>query len=101
MVNLGVALWTAIGAVALAAMLSINTNQSSEEYTATLVISFFVAFVLGYVIAVPIFSVVSSAINSVIVLYAEAPGEFQANHPKLASDMLQSWRQAYPSEFRY
>jgi hypothetical protein len=46
-------------------------------------------------------TLVSSAVNTVIVCYAEAPAEFQVNHPKLSEDMRATWRQAWPSEFSY
>jgi Plasma-membrane choline transporter len=58
-------------------------------------------FIVGYAISSTMFSVVSSAVNTVIVCYAEAPNEFQANHPQLSDRMRTAWRQAYPDEFRY
>jgi hypothetical protein len=48
-----------------------------------------------------LFSLVSSAVNTVIVCYAEAPAEFQQNHPQLSEQMRISWRQAYPVECHY
>jgi hypothetical protein len=48
-----------------------------------------------------LFSVVSSGVNTVIVCYAEAPNEFQINHPDLSQKMRDSWRQAWPNEFGY
>ena len=43
-------------------------------------------------------SVVSSAVNTVIVCFAEAPNEFQMNHPELSNEMRAGWRQAWPEE---
>ena len=60
-----------------------------------------VGFILGFALCATLFSVVSSAVNTVIVCYAEAPNEFQQNHPQLSEEMRAAWRQAWPNEFRY
>lgn len=44
-------------------------------------------------------AVVESGVNTTIVLYAESPAEFEANHPQLSAEMRDAWRQAWPSEF--
>ena len=48
-----------------------------------------------------LFSVVGSACKAVIVLYAEAPNQFQANHPELSNMMRDRWQQAWPLDFKY
>jgi hypothetical protein len=58
-----------------------------------------VPFGIGYSMAITVFSVIGSAVNTVIVCYAEAPNEFQTNHPQLSELMTNGWRQAYPDEF--
>eukprot|EP00585_Thalassiosira_rotula_P007315 CAMPEP_0196137484 /NCGR_PEP_ID=MMETSP0910-20130528/5440_1 /TAXON_ID=49265 /ORGANISM="Thalassiosira rotula, Strain GSO102" /LENGTH=596 /DNA_ID=CAMNT_0041397949 /DNA_START=48 /DNA_END=1838 /DNA_ORIENTATION=- len=63
--------------------------------------AFFIGFVVGTVLTSTLMTLVSSAVNTVIVCYAEAPREFQENHPKLAEDMRTTWRQFWPSEFYY
>jgi hypothetical protein len=35
------------------------------------------------------------------VCFAEAPAEFEANHPYLSNEMRMAWRQAWPSECGY
>jgi len=45
------------------------------------------------------FNVVSSAVNATIVLFAEAPSEFQANHPELSNQMRMAYVDAYPGLF--
>jgi hypothetical protein len=60
-----------------------------------------IGMVLGFVLCSSLFSLISSGVNTVIVCFAEAPGEFQINHPQLAAEMIQSWRDAYPQEFGY
>ena len=60
-----------------------------------------IGVMIGFVMCSTLFSLVSSAVNTVIVCYAEAPHEFEQNHPQLSEQMRSSWRQAYPAEFRY
>jgi hypothetical protein len=67
----------------------------------TLGVAFVVGLVNGFVMCNTLFSLVSSAVNAVIVCYAEAPSEFQTNHPRLSQDMRAAWSQAYPVDFRY
>eukprot|EP00545_Synedropsis_sp_CCMP1620_P000608 CAMPEP_0119011304 /NCGR_PEP_ID=MMETSP1176-20130426/5585_1 /TAXON_ID=265551 /ORGANISM="Synedropsis recta cf, Strain CCMP1620" /LENGTH=534 /DNA_ID=CAMNT_0006964105 /DNA_START=28 /DNA_END=1632 /DNA_ORIENTATION=+ len=62
---------------------------------------FFLGFLFGFALAATLFSVVSSAVNTVIVCYAEAPAEFQQNHPKLSEEMRAAWKQAWPNDFSY
>ena len=61
--------------------------------------SFFIGFMIGAVLTSTLMPLVSSVVNTVIVCYAEAPAEFQTNHPKLSEDMRVAWRQAWPTEF--
>ena len=63
--------------------------------------AFFVGFIAGAVLAFTLLTLVSSAVNTVLVCYAEAPREFELNHPKLSQDMRSAWREAWPEEFRY
>ncbi len=44
--------------------------------------------------------VVASAVDTVIVCFAEAPNDFRRHHPQLHQDMVEAWRQTYPTEFR-
>ena len=63
--------------------------------------SFFIGFIIGAVLTSTLMTLVSSAVNTVIVCYAEAPREFELNHPKLSEDTRAAWRQAWPTEFNY
>lgn len=56
---------------------------------------------IGFIMCSTLFSLIGSAVKVVIVCYAEAPSEFQENHPKLSEQMRHSWRIAYPFEFHY
>ena len=62
---------------------------------------FRIGLVTGTVLTSVLMSIVSSAVNTVIVCYAEAPQEFQKQHPNLSEQMCVSWRQAFPSHFKY
>lgn len=61
-------------------------------------VGFVLGFLVGFLFASIMMSVVASAVNTVIVCFAEAPAEFQANHPELSNDMRMAWRQAWPME---
>jgi hypothetical protein len=39
---------------------------------------------------------IASAVNAVIVLFAEAPAEFQQNYPELSNQMRTAWSDAFP-----
>jgi hypothetical protein len=50
-------------------------------------------FFVGFLFASIMISVVgSAAVNTVIVCFAEAPAEFEANHPELSHEMRTTWR---------
>ena len=58
--------------------------------------AFFIGFIVGLVLSSILLGVVGSAVNTVIVLFAEAPSEFAHNHPDLDLEMRTSWREAWP-----
>jgi Plasma-membrane choline transporter len=62
---------------------------------------FGIGFLVGYAVCAVLFSVVSSAVNAVIVCYAEAPNDFQRNHLELSKQMRNAWRLAWPNDFSY
>jgi hypothetical protein len=41
-------------------------------------------------------SVVASGVNTVIVLFAESPAEFEQNYPELSAQMREAWANAFP-----
>lgn len=63
--------------------------------------AFVAGAMIGFVLCSTLFGLISSAVNTVIVCFAESPAEFQANHPRLSQQMVLAWREAYPSEFGY
>ncbi|GKY99372.1 hypothetical protein MPSEU_000892000 [Mayamaea pseudoterrestris] len=70
-----------------------STDGSSSN---ALVYAFVIGFVVGLVITSILLSLVGSGVNAVIVLFAEAPAEFQQNHPDLSNKMRAIWSQVYP-----
>jgi len=56
-------------------------------------------FVIGLVVSSITLSIVDSAVNATIVLFAEAPSEFADNHPSLSDDMRSAYMEAYPDCF--
>jgi len=95
MVSFGVAVLT--GLVGMLVLSGLGGNVGNTALAG----SFFIGFVIGFVLCATLFSIVSSAVNTVIVCYAEAPQEFQTNHPRLSEEMRAAWRQAWPNHFRY
>ena len=61
-------------------------------------VAFGFAFLIGLVITSIMLSVVDSAVNTVLVSFAEAPAEFEQNHPELSDEMRDAWMLAYPIE---
>ena len=72
-----------------------------EQNGAVVVGAFLIGAAIGFVLCSTLFGLVSSAVNAVIVCFAEAPAEFQSNHPVLSHQMITAWREAYPTEFGY
>mmetsp|Transcript_4910 Transcript_4910/g.12002 ORF Transcript_4910/g.12002 Transcript_4910/m.12002 type:complete len:585 (+) Transcript_4910:122-1876(+) len=81
-----------IGAVLATAM---------EQDGAVVAAAFVLSTTIGFILCSCLFGLVSSAVNVVIVCFAEAPAEFQSNHPMLSQQMIDAWREAYPTEFGY
>jgi len=59
-----------------------------------------IGFINGFVLASTLMSLLASAVNTVIVCYADGPKEFKHNHPQLSDIMDQSWRLAWPDEYK-
>ncbi len=59
-------------------------------------LGFFIGFVIGMVLSGIFMGLLSSAVDSVIVCFAEAPQEFNETHPELAEEMNKTWRDAWP-----
>lgn len=95
MVAMGVGVLTGVIGILVALAAGVDLSQGMVA------VPFIVGFLFGFALAATLFSVVSSAVNTVVVCYAEAPAEFQQNHPRLSDEMRAAWRQAWPNEFKY
>jgi hypothetical protein len=58
-----------------------------------------VAFFVGIWMSSITFGVLVSAVDTIIVLFAEAPAEFKENHPALFQELEDTWLQAWPDVF--
>mmetsp|Transcript_10698 Transcript_10698/g.22239 ORF Transcript_10698/g.22239 Transcript_10698/m.22239 type:complete len:86 (-) Transcript_10698:405-662(-) len=57
---------------------------------------FMLGFIVGLVLTSILMSTIASAVNTVIVCFAEGPAEFEANHPELSRKMRETWISFYP-----
>jgi hypothetical protein len=85
----------------LTGVVGIIVGGLAEQDSTILLGAFFIGAVIGFVLCSTLFSLISSAVNATIVLFAEAPAELEQNHPMLSEQMRYAWREAYPTEFRY
>lgn len=61
--------------------------------------SFFVGLILGMLSCNILFGVVTSAVNTIVVCFAESPNQLRLNHPpELYQKLTQAWRAAYPDD---
>jgi hypothetical protein len=51
---------------------------------------------VGLVVSSVLFGIISSSVNSVIVLFAASPVHFEQNHPDLSEEMRNAWREVWP-----
>lgn len=58
--------------------------------------AFLLGFVIGLVICSILMSTIGSSVDAVIVLFAEAPNEFEQNYPDLSRRMRETWRATFP-----
>jgi hypothetical protein len=79
-------------AAAIAATTSLLKDAAGEDAYA----GFVLGFIVGLVICSIALSTIGSAVNAVIVLFADAPREFQANYPDLSNRMRTIWSEIYP-----
>ena len=63
-------------------------------------IAFLIGFVAGLCISLILLSLISSGVNTVIVMFADAPQEFERNHPELSAKMRATWQEFYPNSIQ-
>ncbi|KAL7539327.1 hypothetical protein ACHAXR_009184 [Thalassiosira sp. AJA248-18] len=79
-------------------MNEVNPSWFEGYEGAAMGLAFGFSFLVGIVISAIFLSVVDSSVNTVLVSFAEAPLEFEENHPQLSSEMRDAWREVYPAE---
>merc|ERR1712232_1262996 len=52
--------------------------------------------IIGFITPSIIMGIVSSAVNTIIVCFAESPAEFEENHPELSRLLKEAWVERYP-----
>lgn len=63
------------------------------------VIGGFSGFILGLILSNILFSVVNSAVDTVVVCFAESPTTLRLNHPpEISQRLFDTWKEVYPSE---
>jgi len=80
----------------IAALADPNLLQGIGIEEGATAVAFFISFGVGLMFCSILMSVVGSAINTVIVCFAESPAEFESNHPELSREMRSTWAEAWP-----
>ena len=68
-----------------------NAGGGSEK-----LIAFLIGFVIGLAVCSILLSTIASGVNTVIVMFADSPGELQRNHPDVSQKMRETWSSIYP-----
>jgi len=72
-----------------------NPNFADLAQNSTIAV-FLIGFIAGLFICSILLSTVASGVNTVIVMFADAPQEFEQNHPELSAKMRACWEEFYP-----
>ena len=77
-----------------------NNNGGDKDGLGSFVhFAMIVGFLYGVLIAKSIFKPILTAVDTVVVCFAEAPDDFTAHYPQLSRRMREAWRATYPSEY--
>jgi hypothetical protein len=85
-----------MGGVGLA--LEANTDWFSDEDIPAdaQTFAFLIGLILGFSINAILLSTISSGVNAVIVMFADAPAELERNYPDISSKMREKWNEIHP-----
>jgi hypothetical protein len=83
-----------IGAVGM--VLAKTTSFFDEAEEVAVSVAFFIGFIVGLSVCSILLSTIASGVNTVIVMFADAPREFESNYPELSAKMRETWNQFYP-----
>ena len=84
-----------IGVVNALASAILSFGSSADFIVTSCIFGFFMGLFMSSII----FGVLVSAVDSIIVLWAEAPADFKVNQPALCQEMEDAWMQAWPDVF--
>lgn len=84
----------AMGGVSYA--LERNTDWFAEAPGDPGLVAFIVGFIVGFAITAILLQTISSGVNAVIVMFAEAPAELARNYPEISQKMISTWNGQYP-----
>lgn len=71
-------------------------SEEANGKQAAMIFAGVLAFIIGLVIASILMSTIASAVNASIVLFADAPAEFERHYPELSQEMRTAYNVAYP-----
>lgn len=71
-------------------------SENANGKQAAMIFAGILAFIIGLVIASILMSTIASAVNASIVLFADAPAEFERHYPELSQEMRTAYMQAHP-----
>lgn len=60
------------------------------------ILVFVLGLIIGLLLCSIVMSVIASSVNTAIVLFAEAPAEFERNYPTLSLEMREAYMRAHP-----
>jgi len=92
LLSLAVGFLTGIGGIVVVATTYLVPGGSAGPLGA----AFGLGFLIGIVMCSILMGTIASAVNATIVLFAEAPAEFQQNYPDLSNNMRAAWQRAWP-----
>lgn len=83
-----------MGGIAVA--LETSTDWFQNVPADAQIFAFLIGFILGTAITAILLSTISSGVNAVIVMFADAPAELERNYPDISSNMRAKWMEVYP-----
>jgi len=81
---------------ALALILTVTTDWFDNAGESDRFVAFLLGFVVGVAVCSILLSTVASGVNTVIVMFADAPADLQQNYPEISQKMRTIWGEVYP-----
>ena len=95
-VSLGIGVLSGgIGVAAAAVWYKVDENEEKQD--GALYVIFFLGLLLGAGLSSVVFNLISSAVATIMVLFAETPVDFQRNHEELYKGMSAAWMNLHPN----